>query len=866
MPDFSTGHADESLTTDATNQEASRVWEGQLRLAIKDGPLRFLFDNKGSQYHGSGFEMLATLMQHCRPDTVTNAFSSLLSLFNNVQGDLESIIKYWSWFDGLTIELARCKVIIPSLLLVMLFLRALHGRYSSIMEQFCTRFKPIETATIDSIVSNVIYNDGFQVVDHSKNGTSGSVPPHVPAAAAANTNSDQNGKVWQNPFEWLAKYGKKGIKSRWSRALTGKGICPICHRDELPCHVLAQCPLLAELHLKLILCPPVAAPSAPGPAPSPALAPTPGGRAAAAGASSTLTPLASSIPPSGLMVAVAPSPAPAGDYESDEEFHWDGDNLGVDYAAPPTVNKHVLLYSPSCSHISVAPTLPVSPPSSLSLERPSCLSSGLRHLLHTLSKLPVVLPLRHGWLAVADTGATDHLVPDKSCFISYKAIPGLSVRMGNNSFAPVLGCGPAIFALNVKRVLIRHVLHVPGLAVPLYSLCTHVTQRGCGFFGTKESGFLVYFPTFVLSVDTAVDCRLSFDPLGQSAPLPTLDYVQPHSPAAVYPSEVSPALSNATPSPVSPALVEDDDNNDVPLPTLPSWLAPDSSKMPSPDVDLSVLSNHLKRLMDAVNRLTLAPTPVISSSPSPLDIDAEEPSSPPNGEPTDLPTSRLLSTMTSKKITILLHHPGTTFPSVRPCDTANSSDTKTHWSAEELHHIMGCRKFCNYKHLLQVSRDSKWVDGGEFPSSLGSYATIPKAKRGGTLDRMMYLYLDAVHMDIAFGDCVAVSCYRYALILVDCATRYNWTFGLKTLSSANIILALCLFRATAGCLAHTIYSDCDLKLFGYAVSKYLIDGQSKVIAAPAKHQLANGLVESHWKTMVHMAHAYITEKQMPRTF
>jgi hypothetical protein len=68
-------------------------------------------------------------------------------------------------------------------------------------------------------------------------------------------------------------------------------------------------------------------------------------------------------------------------------------------------------------------------------------------------------------------------------------------------------------------------------------------------------------------------------------------------------------------------------------------------------------------------------------------------------------------------------------------------------------------------------------------------------------------------------------------------------------------------------------------LYGLAVSKYLIDGQSKVVHAldlidnqstvvttPAKRQSANGLVESHWKVMVHMACAYLTEKQMPCTF
>jgi hypothetical protein len=135
----------------------------------------------------------------------------------------------------------------------------------------------------------------------------------------------------------------------------------------------------------------------------------------------------------------------------------------------------------------------------------------------------------------------------------------------------------------------------------------------------------------------------------------------------------------------------------------------------------------------------------------------------------------------------LLHHPGASFPPVWPCDTANASDTKMYWSAKELHWIMGCCKFCNYKHLLQVSRNGEWVDGGEFSHLLGLFATIPKAKKGGALDRTKYRYLDAVHVDIAFGDCVSVGGFHYALILADQATHYNWTFGLKDLSLASII-------------------------------------------------------------------------------
>ena len=222
--------------------------------------------------------------------------------------------------------------------------------------------------------------------------------------------------------------------------------------------------------------------------------------------------------------------------------------------------------------------------------------------------------------------------------------------------------------------------------------------------------------------------------------------------------------------------------------------------------------------------------------------------------------------MSSDEITRLLHHPNTSLSDIRPCNTANASDTKTYWSSEVIYRITGCRKFQNYKHILDVSRDGAWVNGGEFPMSLGSYATVPKAKRGTSLDRTSYKFLDAVHMDIVFGDCVSVGGYRYALILVDRATHYNWVFGLKTLSSDCILSALRLFRAAAGSLARCFYCDCDPKLFGRAISDYLVDNSSKVIAAPAKHQSSNGLVESHWKVMVHMARAYLTKKQMPRAF
>ncbi len=137
---------------------------------------------------------------------------------------------------------------------------------------------------------------------------------------------------------------------------------------------------------------------------------------------------------------------------------------------------------------------------------------------------------------------------------------------------------------------------------------------------------------------------------------------------------------------------------------------------------------------------------------------------------------KLLLSLSPDKVVCLVHRPGSLPPPVRPCDRSNGSDTKTHWTLEELHRALGCHHFHNYKHILQTSLDGKWIDGGEFPLSLGTYTTIPKAPRGSAIDRKKIFFLDIIHVDIAFGDCVLVGGFRYSLIFVNRATHYNWVF------------------------------------------------------------------------------------------
>ncbi len=121
-------------------------------------------------------------------------------------------------------------------------------------------------------------------------------------------------------------------------------------------------------------------------------------------------------------------------------------------------------------------------------------------------------------------------------------------------------------------------------------------------------------------------------------------------------------------------------------------------------------------------------------------------------------------------------------------------------------------------------------------------------------------------MDIAFGDCISVGGFCYALILVDRATRYNWVYGLKDLLGDSILFALRYFKADTGSYARCFRSDYDAKLFGMRIQEHLINNDSNIVATTAGRQSANGLVESRWKVMIHMSRAYLTEKQMPRSF
>jgi len=363
-------------------------------------------------------------------------------------------------------------------------------------------------------------------------------------------------------------------------------------------------------------------------------------------------------------------------------------------------------------------------------------------------------------------------------------------------------------------------------------------------------GMHVFFPSFIIEVDTSTDCHLLYEPIGRAARLADLDYVQPKYLVDISASSSATALSIRLPAMIEPDGTPDD------LPNFTShWpKRPHSPVLPPIDMSLLPPSTYTKSLKnldreELIQQLYLVEHPAL---PSPTD--------------TKLRSLAPLECMEREEILTLLHHPNTSPPAIRPCDTPNASDTKSHWTAEELHRITGCRRFRNYKHLISTTRDGSLIDNGEFRLSLGSFTTIPKAPRGKAIDQTSSKFLDIVHLNLAFGDCMSVGGFKYALIFVDRTTHFNWCFGLKSLHHDDIIAAFLAFRSEAGSLARQFRCDCDEKLFGSHVCSFLHLDRSSIASSPAGRQSANGLVESQRKIMVHMSRAYLMEKQMPCSF
>jgi hypothetical protein len=160
---------------------------------------------------------------------------------------------------------------------------------------------------------------------------------------------------------------------------------------------------------------------------------------------------------------------------------------------------------------------------------------------------------------------------------------------------------------------------------------------------------------------------------------------------------------------------------------------------------------------------------------------------------------------------------------------------------------------------ISISRDSSpRIDPGEV-------ATMASSRRNTSPSAPPANYSDVWHLDIGFGPCTAIGGIRYTLLAVDKHSRYKLVYGLSNLTT-SLLKAIQQFITDCGVPPKLIRTDFDHKIMGGKVAAFLKSHQIPVEAAPPYRQHQNGLVESHWQTVVDMARNWITSSLLPSKY
>ncbi len=244
-----------------------------------------------------------------------------------------------------------------------------------------------------------------------------------------------------NPYESLTTCSFSNHMSCWqAKCKDGSKQCMICHNtSNKPAHHSKDCPILKKISLKLVECtlangsdaaswvgyeaqlpaPPTAPPATPNPPPA-----DNGGSVGMLGAFTTG---GSAGMPGAFTAATEPN-----SYDSGDNFDYKGKYEGKVYSNgnsksnvpvyPCAFHASVDISSPdfppvttSC-HCSMSP---INPKGVCTVQLPKLVIALLNNPpMHSIAFVSNKLRPRTS-LLVADTGAMDHMIPDKSAFISY---------------------------------------------------------------------------------------------------------------------------------------------------------------------------------------------------------------------------------------------------------------------------------------------------------------------------------------------------------------------------------------------------------------------------------------------------------------
>ena len=285
----------------------------------------------------------------------------------------------------------------------------------------------------------------------------------------------------------------------------------------------------------------------------------------------------------------------------------------------------------------------------------------------------------------ADSGATKHMFPDYTTFISYRHVHHKVVTLGDGSPLPIFGAGTAKLSINKHVILVRNALHVPGLSALLYSLRQHRLMPGCGFFSHYKCGAFLLFPSFLIKIDDSEDCLINVKAIG----------THPSAPIAY----AEPCDNLQQEAARSAHLIPPPDDSDIV--SKINFHIPDPKAHPLPSCPPS-----------SDQSLPHSTVPADSTIPTTTELNAS--------------ALQPLSTC----LLAQLHKDHHNLPEVPPAYTPGACEKRTKFDNLKLHKIFGCRKFCSHSHIVTASSNGSLINTGDFPDTLGDFATLTEPSRG----------------------------------------------------------------------------------------------------------------------------------------
>ena len=456
---------------------------------------------------------------------------------------------------------------------------------------------------------------------------------------------------------------------------------------------------------------------------------------------------------------------------------------------------------------------------------------------------------------IIDSGAFPHMCNSQQLFTTIypwtsKQNQHVTLADGQTN-SKIEGIGTIEFTINNNKVTLHNVLLVPTLSHSLFSVKQHCSLPGT-YFHSESNVATLAFPTFLHSVPIADEIYMDVIPV--SEPITSNRVSRPIENTKLYKADNPPSSTRDT----NNFHKSNEPKQNPNVITLPTWITNDGSKI---TVKLPGSNNFvLATTMGDTDKIILQ----LLNSKTTIALSKEQ-----------------ITQMISDKHLLQGHHHHISahpdayqigsfrqFAPLRVIDKAlPSQNPNKSYTLNQIQKAFGFRNVSSIIKQIEATNKNCIIStlDTEPIIDLGQVASIDKPIRNTTKLPLPPNRGDVVHMDIIYGAGNSIDGIKYALFLVDRATRYKMMLPIRNLHK-DVLPNLKKFCSIMGTTPKYLRTDFDHKLIGRHIQQFIEENKGIIESAPPKLQNQNGVCERNWRTLLKMARNWLASSLLPSNF